>query len=299
MSTNMIEIDGVELWTEEFGDAAHPPILLVMGSMSQGVLWPDEFVGRLVAAGRRVIRYDHRDTGRSATFDFATQPYTWHDIRDDVLRVMDAYGLESAHLVCHSAGGLLGQYLAVERPERVRTLTVIGSSPLGGHEGEVILRALTGQPQPEGSLPPPRPEFVELYTRLIAAPPPADRREQVQRMIDEARVLNGTALPFDEDAERRIQERVLDRARDLSAVANHRLAHAACPDFEPEGVLDRVKAPTLVIEGTHEPAKPGHSAIIAERIPGAELLMIEGMGHMLPPQVHEELAAAIVRHTAR
>jgi pimeloyl-ACP methyl ester carboxylesterase len=299
MQTNMINIDGVELWTEELGDVTHPPILLVMGSMTQGILWPDEFVGRLVAAGRRVIRYDHRDTGRSATFDFEKQPYTWHDIKDDVLRVMDAYGLDDAHLVCHSAGGLLGQLIAVEHPERVRTLTVIGSSPLGGHEGAVLMRALTGQPQPEGSLPPPRPEFVAHFQKVIAAPPPADRREQVERMIEEARVLHGTALPFDEDAERRLQERVLERARDLSALVNHRLAHAAAPDFEPEGVLDRIKAPTLVIEGTHEPAKPGHGAIIAERIPGAQLLMIDGMGHMLPPQAIEELAAAIVRHTTR
>ncbi|MEW9550079.1 alpha/beta fold hydrolase [Nonomuraea sp. NPDC050783] len=299
MSTNMIENAGTELWTEEFGDVTHPPILLVMGSMTQGVLWPDEFVGRLVAAGRRVIRYDHRDTGRSATVDFEQNPYTWHDIKDDVLRVLDAYGLESAHLVCHSAGGLLGQLIAVERPERVRTLTVIGSSPLGGHEGEVVLRALTGQPQPEGSLPPPRPEFVAHYTALMTAPPPADRREQVRRMIEEGRVLHGGGLPFDEDAERRLQERVLERARDLSAVVNHRLAYAACPDFEPEGVLGRITAPTLVIEGTHEPAKPGHGAIIAERVPGAELLTIEGMGHMLHPLCHAELAAAIVRHTAR
>ncbi|MGP3959897.1 alpha/beta fold hydrolase [Nonomuraea sp. 3N208] len=296
----MINIDGVELWTEEFGDVTHPPILLVMGSMTQGILWPDEFVGRLAAAGRRVIRYDHRDTGKSATFDFEQQPYTWHDIKDDVLRVMDAYGLDSAHLVCHSAGGLLGQLIAVEHPERVRTLTVIGSSPLGGREGEVLMRALTGQPQPEGSLPPPRPEFVEFFTKMIATPPPADRREQVARMIEEARVLHGTALPFDEDAERRLQERVLERARDLSALVNHRLAHAACPDFEPaDDVLGGVKAPTLVVEGTHEPVKPGHGAIIAERIPGAELLMIDGMGHMLPPQAYEELATAILRHTAR
>jgi pimeloyl-ACP methyl ester carboxylesterase len=299
MQTNMINIDGVELWTEEFGDATHPPILLVMGSMAQGILWPDEFIGRLAAAGRRVIRYDHRDTGKSATFDFEQQPYTWLDIRDDVLRVMDAYGLDSAHLVCHSAGGLLGQLIAVEQPERVRTLTVIGSSPLGGREGEVLLRALTGQPQPEGSLPPPRPEFVEYFTKMITAPPPSDRREQVERMIEEARVLHGTGLPFDEDAERRLQERVLERARDLAAVVNHRLAHAANPDIEPADALGKVQAPTLVIEGTHEPVKPGHSAIIAERIPGAEPLMIDGMGHMLAPQTYEELATAIVRHTER
>ncbi|GAB2897647.1 alpha/beta fold hydrolase [Streptomyces mayteni] len=288
----------MKIWSEEFGAATDAPILLVMGSMSQGVLWPDEFVGRLVAGGRRVIRYDHRDTGRSDTVDFAADPYTWDDIKDDVYRVLDAHGLVSAHLVCHSAGGLLGQFVAVERPERVRSLTVIGSSPLGGGEGRVIMRALTGEPQPEGSLPEPTPEFVAFYQSLLAAPPPADRRARIDGMIAEQRLLHGTGLPFDEDAARRLQERIHDRARDLSAVANHRLAAMAGPDFEPVGVLHRVTARTLVVEGSHEPAKPGHGALIAERIPGARLLIVPGMGHTLPPEVHEELAAAVLTHTA-
>ncbi|MFC4562430.1 alpha/beta fold hydrolase [Nocardiopsis mangrovi] len=288
----------VNIWSEEFGAVTDAPILLIMGSMSQGVLWPDAFVGRLAAGGRRVIRYDHRDTGRSDTVDFAAEPYTWNAVKNDVYRVLDAHGLESAHLVCHSAGGLLGQFIAVERPERVRSLTVIGSSPLGGGEGRVIMRALMGQPQPEGSLPEPAPEFTAFYRALMAAPPAQDRRTRIDAMIAEQRLLHGTGLPFDEDAARRLQERVHDRARDLSAVANHRLAAAADPDFEPVGALHRVKAPTLVIEGTHEPAKPGHSAIIAEQIPGARLMIVEGLGHTLPPQVHGELAAAVLTHTA-
>lgn len=288
----------VKIWSEEFGAATDAPILLIMGSMSQGVLWPDEFVGRLVAGGRRVIRYDHRDTGRSDTVDFAAEPYTWDAVKDDVYRVLDAHGLESAHLVGHSAGGLLGQFVAVERPERVRSLTVIGSSPLGGNEGQVIMRALMGQPQPEGSLPGPAPEFVAFYRALMAAPPPEERRARIDGMIAEQRLLHGTGLPFDEDAARRLQERIHDRARDLSATANHRLAAMARPDFEPVGVLHRVKAPTLVVEGSHEPVKPGHGAIIAERIPGARLMIVAGMGHTLPPEVHEELAAAVHAHTA-
>ncbi|MFF0249613.1 alpha/beta fold hydrolase [Streptosporangium sandarakinum] len=291
-------MQNVNIWSEEFGAETDEPILLIMGSMSQGVLWPDEFVGRLTAGGRRVIRYDHRDTGMSGTVDFEAEPYTWDDIKDDVYRVMDAHGLESAHLVCHSAGGLLGQLIAVERPERVRSLTVIASSPLGGGEGEVLVRALTGQPQSEGALPEPTPEFVAFYRALMAAPPPQDRRAVIDGMIAEQRVLHGTGLPFDEDAARRLQERIHERARDLSAVANHRLAAMAKPDFEPVGVLHRVKAPTLVIEGSHEPVKPGHGAVIAERIPGARLMIVEGMGHTLPPEAHEELAAAILAHTA-
>lgn len=288
----------VKIWSEEFGAVTDAPILLIMGSMSQGILWPDEFIGRLVAGGRRVIRYDHRDTGLSDTVDFAAEPYTWHDIKNDVYRVLDAHGLASAHLVGHSAGGLLAQFVAVERPERVRSLTVIGSSPLGGGEGRVIMRALMGQPQPEGSLPEPEPEFVAFFRALLAAPPPEDRDAAIEGMIAEQRVLHGTGLPFDEAAARRLQERIHDRARDLSAVANHRLAAAADPDFEPVGVLHRVTAPTLVVEGSHEPAKPGHGALIAEQIPGARLKIVAGMGHTLPPEVHEELAAAVLAHTA-
>ncbi|WP_328396699.1 alpha/beta fold hydrolase [Nocardia sp. NBC_00416] len=288
----------LQIWSEEIGAVTDPPILLIVGSMSQGILWPDEFVGGLVAGGRRVIRYDHRDTGRSGTVDFAAEPYTWHDIKDDVYRVLDAHGLDSAHLVGQSAGGLLGQFVAVERPERVRSLTVIGSSPLGGGEGQVLMRALTGQPQPAGSLPEPAPEFVAFYRALLAAAPPENRRDRIDGMIAEQRLLHGTGLPFDEDAARRLQERVHDRARDLSAVANHRLAAAAGPDFEPVGVLHRVQAPTLVIEGSHEPVKPGHGAIIAEQIPGARLRIVAGMGHTLPPEVHAELADAVLAHTA-
>lgn len=288
----------VTIWSEEFGAETDPPILLIMGSMSQGILWPDEFVGRLTAGGRRVIRYDHRDTGMSGVVDFATEPYTWDDIKNDVYRVLAAHGLDSAHIVGHSAGGLLGQLIAVEQPERVRSLTVIASSPLGGGEGQVLMRALMGHPQPEGSLPEPTQEFLDFFRTLMAAAPAQDRRALIDSMIAEQCVLHGTGLPFDEDAARRLQECVYDRARELSAVANHRLAAAADPDFEPVDVLHRVQAPTLVIEGSHEPVKPGHGALIAEQIPGARLMIMAGMGHTLPPETHQELVDAILAHTA-
>lgn len=295
---HMVTVGDIELWTEEFGDPAHPPVLLVMGSMSQGVVWPDAFVGRLAAAGRRVIRYDHRDTGRSSAIDFAARPYTWADIKDDVLGVLDAYGIGAAHLVGHSAAW---DPLPVDRgrapgpgPDTDDHRLV----PLGGGEGRTVTRALTGEPPRPDDLPYPLPSFTRFFADAATNPPGADRRSQVAFQIELARMLHGPGLPFDEDEQRRQEERIHDRDRDPATVANHPRAFAAAPGWEPAGLLERITAPTLVVEGTREPVKPGHGALIAAAVPGAELLMIEGMGHTLPQQVHEELATAILTHTA-
>ncbi|WP_157515431.1 alpha/beta fold hydrolase [Nocardiopsis trehalosi] len=294
-----VEIGDVELWVEEFGDPDGPPVLLIMGSMSQGHVWPDAFVGRLAAGGRRVIRYDHRDTGRSTAVDFDAHPYTWTDIRDDAIGLLDALGIGAAHIVGHSAGGLLGQWIAVTRPERVATLTVIGASPLGRREGEVVLRALMGEPQDAGALPPPKAAFTELFQRAATAPPPATRAEYVDFQVEVARVLHGPALPFDADAQRAVEERLYDRARVPGSEANHRRAAAGHPHFEPEDALGGITAPTLVVEGSEEPVKPGHGRLIAAEIPGAEYLEVPGMGHTLPAEAHAPLAEAVLAHTGR
>ncbi|GHG61361.1 alpha/beta fold hydrolase [Streptomyces griseocarneus] len=294
----MVEVGGIELWTEEFGDPSHPPVLLISGSMSQGLLWPDEFVGRLAAAGHRVVRYDHRDVGRSTARDFEQHPYTWADLKEDAVGLMDALGIGPAHLVGHSAGGLIAQWIAADHPGRVESLTVIGSSPLGAREGEVLIRALMGQPQPEGSLPEPAVEFVEFFQKAAAGPQPATRAEIVDFQIELARVLHGGAWPsgFDEDAQRRLEERLFDRMRAPRTAANHRLAGMADLEFEPQGALARVTAPTLVVEGTAEPVKPGHGRLIAQAIAGARLVMVPGMGHMLTPDAVEPVANALVAH---
>ncbi|WP_424887150.1 alpha/beta fold hydrolase [Streptomyces sp. XH2] len=296
----MVEANGVELWTEEFGDPAHPPVLLIAGSTAQGLLWPDEFVGRIAAAGYRVVRYDHRDVGRSTARDFEEHPYTWADLKDDALGLMDALGLAPAHVVGHSAGGLIAQWIAADHPGRVAGLTVIGSSPLGAREGQVLMRALMGEPQPEGALPEPEPEFVAFFRNAAAGPPPATRAEAVDFQVAVARVLHGRegAADFDEDAQRRLEERLHDRMRDPRTAANHRLAGMADLEFEPVGALDRVTAPTLVVEGTAEPVKPGHGRIIAQEIAGARLLMVPGMGHNLTPNAARTVADALVAHLA-
>src|SRR5215213_1958763 len=125
----MIEANGVALCTEPFGDPAAPPILLVMGLGASMLWWDEGFCRMLAGGGRFVIRYDHRDTGRSVTYEPARPGYTGADLVADAAGVLDAHELPAAHIVGVSAGGAFAQLLALDFPERVLSLVLISSSP--------------------------------------------------------------------------------------------------------------------------------------------------------------------------
>ncbi|WP_128380008.1 alpha/beta fold hydrolase [Streptomyces cavernae] len=293
----IVRADGLELWAEDFGNPDHPAVLLVMGAQAQGVQWNDGIVRRLVDGGRRVIRYDHRDTGRSSTLDFASQPYTVADMASDALAVLDAFGTERAHLVGVSLGGLIAQRLAVQHPHRVLTLTSLSSQPLGTDTAAAVQRALEGAPPLPGELPPPRPE---LLAALVSAfpKPEADLEEYLAARLPLWRVLHGPALPFHEDEYRTMEQRVYERARDLQAALNHTFAGAAGMGSTAD--LASVTAPTLVLHGTEDPMfPPAHAEATAAAIPDARLVMIEGMGHTLPTALEDRLADEILHHTGR
>ncbi|GLY24106.1 hypothetical protein Misp04_38380 [Micromonospora sp. NBRC 101691] len=136
----------VRLWTERFGHPDDPTVLLVMGTATQAIGWPDELVEALVNSGRQVIRFDHRDTGRSDSVDFTTHPYTLADMAADTAAVLDGHGVTAAHIVGTSLGAAIGQWLAVHQAVRVRTLTAMASSPMGNDPGPAWARAMAGQP---------------------------------------------------------------------------------------------------------------------------------------------------------
>ncbi|MFJ8595197.1 alpha/beta fold hydrolase [Streptomyces sp. NPDC093598] len=291
----MVPVNGLELWAEDFGDQDHPTVLLVMGAQAQGVQWNDGLVRRLVDGGRRVIRYDHRDTGRSSTVDFTAQPYTVGDMASDALAVLDAFGAARAHLVGASLGGVIAQRLAVTHPHRVLTLTSLSSQPLGTDTMASVQRALEGAPPLVGELPPPK---AELLAALASAFPEreAGLEEYLTARLPLWRILHGSALPFHEDEYRAMEERVHERARDLQAVLNHTYAGAMGTGATTE--LTSVTAPTLVLHGTEDPMfPPPHAEATAAAIPGARLTMIEGMGHTLPAALDGRLADEILHHT--
>ncbi|MFI2632758.1 alpha/beta fold hydrolase [Streptomyces collinus] len=293
----IVRAKGVELWAEDFGDPGHPTVLLVMGAQAQGVQWNDGIVRRLVDGGRRVIRYDHRDTGRSSTVDFTTHPYTVADMASDALAVLDALGAARAHLVGASLGGLIAQRLAVTDAPRVLTLTSLSSQPLGTDTAAAVQRALEGASPLPGELPPPRPELLAALTTAFPRPD-ADPEEYLAARIPLWRVLHAGVLPFDEGEYRAMERRVYERARDLTAGLNHTLAGAAGSGSTAD--LASVTAPTLVLHGTEDPMfPPEHAEATAAAIPGARLVMIDGMGHTLPSCLDDRLAAEILRHTSR
>ena len=281
MATRLVRSADLQLWSEDFGDPADSPVLLVMGMCAQGITWPDAFVQQLVDNGRYVIRYDHRDTGQSDTVDFAARPYTLGDLTRDAAAVLDAHELDSAHIVGASMGGMIGQLLALRHHERVRTLTTIMSTPVAGDRSQ---------------LPPPSQEFLRT-TAEAAKAPPTNRAERIEHGLRISRVLAGS-LPFDEDEVRRNTERALDRSRRPGSEHNHQQAINSTGPAEDQ-TLAAITTPTLVIHGTEDPLLPlAHGEVLAERITDSQLIRVEGMGHSLPAPVQDRIAKATLDHTS-
>lgn len=289
----------LRLWTERSGDSAAPVVLLVMGTATQGIGWPDELVAALVAGGRQVIRFDHRDTGRSECVDFATDPYSLADLAGDAAAVLDGHGVAAAHIVGSSMGAAIGQWLAVHRASRVRTLTALASSPMGHDPGPVWARALAGQPAVPTELPPPTPTFLQQVLASARAPrtTPAER---IDADVRTWRMLNGDVLPFDEAAARAFVTQCHARAVNLAAALHHDLAGRRFGD-DRRAPLSTVTAPALVLHGSADPLFPvAHGEALAAQIPGARLAVIPGMGHhpFFSPGLTAHLADLILRHTA-
>jgi pimeloyl-ACP methyl ester carboxylesterase len=147
MTERIVNGNGIRLWTEDFGDRRNPPLLLIMGASAQGIQWPEAFIQRFVDAGLYAIRYDNRDTGRSTCFDFVESPYTLDDLARDAVAVLDAYELSSAHVAGASMGGMIAQALMIQHASRVRSATIIMSSPLAG--SALMSNELLPGPAPE------------------------------------------------------------------------------------------------------------------------------------------------------
>lgn len=279
MTERMIEANGVELCTEPFGEPTDPAILLVQGMGASMLWWEDGFCRRLADAGRFVIRYDHRDTGRSVTYEPGRPGYTSADLEADAVGVLDGYGVRAAHVVGVSAGGGMAQLLALDFPDRVLSLVLISTSP-----------ATPG----DRDLPPP----TEAFGNSVATTNVdwSDPESVIDYQLDYSRVLAGDRRRFDEHAWRELVRRDVERARNIAALQNH----DAIPEIErSHEPLSSITAPTLVIHGTADPMfPPEHGEALADEMSGARLLLLEGAGHGVDPADWDVIVAAIVDQTA-
>lgn len=283
------KVGPVEIAYDTFGNPKSPPMLLIMGLGAQMIRWDEAFCNALAAQGHWVIRFDNRDVGLSTKFDKAgvpdimsliqgkkvDVPYKLKDMAADAVGLLDTLGVKKADVVGVSMGGMIAQSMAIHYPERVRTLTSIMSS--------------TGNPK----LPQAKPEAMTV----LLSPAATNRNDYITNELKAAKVLHGPNFPLNEEYVRNYAERSYDRCFDSQGLP--RQLGAILASESRNEALAKMKIPTLVIHGTADPLVPVEGGKdTANSIPGAKLLVIEGMGHSFPIEVVPQILQAILQHTA-
>ena len=284
----MIEGNGIEICTDSFGDSADPAILLVMGAGASMLLWDVGFCEALADGGRFVIRYDNRDTGKTTSCPPGEPNYTLNDMAADGPAVLDAYGIEKAHIVGASMGGMITQVIGLNHPERVLSLTPIMSTPNGG----AVLDSMEGKESP---LSPPAPKVIEAIV-ASAGLDWSDRDAVLANRIGMFKALSGSAYPYDPKRDE-IFAAEIDRAISFPSTTNHGPAIGQSESWHER--LGQLDFPTLVIHGTDDPILPyDHGEALVEMIPGAKMLTLEGVGHEIPEGTWDVVVPALLEHTS-
>lgn len=288
MTETFVPAGPLRLWTERTGNPDDPAVLLVAGSSAQGFTTPDALVAGLVGRGLQVIRYDHRDTGRSSVVNYERHPYGLSDLAADAVAMLDAYRLPAAHIAGASMGGMIAQWLGVHEAARVRSLTLLSTTPMDYDPGPIWRRALAGEPADPAALSPPTASILRHMADAAGDPP------GLEADVAAFRVMNGEVRPFDEAGARAMLERCWKRATDPAAAAHHQLAgrRMTADRLTP---LSTITAPTTIVHGDRDPIySMDHAEALAAAIPHARLRVVAGMGHAyFSPGLPEELADLI------
>ena len=282
--------NGIEIAYQEIGDPDGEPLLLVMGLATQMLAWDEGFCAMLAERGFRVVRFDNRDVGRSTKIEAAglpkrtdmllgrrrTAPYLLRDMGADTTGLMDHLGIESAHLVGASMGGMIAQTVAIRRPERVRSLVSIMSTTGNRWLGVPTWKA-----------------FGTLFAR-----PGAGREAAIEHTIGVFRTIGSPGYPMDEARMRELAAASYDRSHSRAGIARQLHAIAASGDRTP--ALRKLRLSATVIHGASDPLiRPAAGRATARAIPGAHLRLIEGMGHDLPSELWPTFADEITATAAR
>ena len=268
-----------EVFEPESGASEGGAVLLVLGADSHCTRWTPELIQPLLALGHRVVRYDHRDSGLSTKVPVEVG-YTLDDLADDACAVMDGHGIDRAHLIGRSMGGMVGQVMALDHADRVVTLTLLGSTPGLGDE----------------SLPPAADWLVDRMAERLFAPHPVSHGERVAWIVELDEMFAGSRYPV------AIEDRIRVALDEVERCWYPESGHGPAVNSSPSRLdrLGEVVAPTLVVHGTADPVFPvEHALALAEGIPRAELWLVEDLGHELPDGLVPEFMDCMRAHLVR
>jgi pimeloyl-ACP methyl ester carboxylesterase len=290
MAEELAQVGDVEICHETFGSPDDPALLLVMGLGTQMIAWPEGFCRRLAERGFFVIRYDNRDVGRSTHMrrhrpptirqlllrDKRAAKYSLADMADDGIGLLDHLGIERAHVVGASMGGMIAQTMAVRYPDRVLSLASMMSNT--GHRWK-------GTPG------------LRIYP-IFFRRPASSREGAVESFVSVFKLIGSPGFPFHEAEMRKAAELSYDRGYNPAGTGRQLAAILAAGDRTDE--LRRITAPTVVVHGTKDRmVRPSGARATAAAIPGAQLVWIDGMGHDLPAGAWDRMIEAIVANTRR
>ena len=285
-----VRANGIDIEYDECGNPGDPALLLIMGFTAQMIAWDEDFCRLLAGEGFRVIRFDNRDCGLSSKIEGGPDPdiaaaiggdassaaYTLDDMADDAAGLLDALGIEKAHVVGASMGGMIAQLFALRHPEKTLSLCSIMSSTGDRTVGEPTDEAMAA----------------------LLQPIPQSRDEAVERGVSVNKIIGSPGFSTPESKLRERSGRAYDRQ--FYPAGNARQLVAIMAQSDRTEALGSVDVPTLVVHGAADPlVQPSGGEATAKAIPGAELLMIEGMGHELPEQVWPQIVEAIVANARK
>jgi pimeloyl-ACP methyl ester carboxylesterase len=289
MAEETARANGIEIVYETIGDPANPPLLLVMGLGMQLIHWDTELCEQLAERGFHVIRFDNRDSGLSTKIDARVPdvrramlgfsldaPYVLEDMADDAFGLLDHLGIEAAHVVGASMGGMIAQTMAIKRPERVLSLTSIMSTTGERRAGRPKLRVLG----------------------VLMRRAPEEKQAYIERFVRIFRTIGSKGFPLDEQRIRELAAATYERGHDAAGTGRQLAAIMASGDRTAQ--LRSVKVPTTVIHGRDDPLVPFRGGrATAQAIPDARLIAIPGMGHDLPREVWGQVVEAVVETAGR
>ncbi|MDW3220850.1 MAG: alpha/beta hydrolase [Acidimicrobiales bacterium] len=271
-----VRVGDVDLWADIQGPVDGEAVVLIAGSDAPGFRWSSAIVDPLVRDGYRVLRFDHRDCGRSTRFG-PDDAYRLDDMVADTVGLLDHFGIEAAHAIGRSMGGMIAQLLALDHRERVRSLTLFGSSPAPGDD----------------RLPGPLDEFLEKMTERLFAGPPPDREGRVRWLVELDELLSGPGYPVDGPRQAALADAELRTG--WAPETGHGIAVHSSP-----GRLDRlasIDVATMIVHGTADPVfPPAHGRALAAGIEGAVLVEVEGLGHDVPDALARDLMPRLLAH---